>query len=147
MLSAFGLGAKKINNILAKVEAIDAGVHEAIMLNTEGFVSECTGDNIFIVQKGKLFTPPLSAGALYGITRNTVIECAKNMGIQVGEPNLTRYDIYTADEMFLTGTAAEVIPVIEVDARKIGAGKPGPLTARILAEFRKKASREGQMIR
>jgi hypothetical protein len=114
-----------LNNILARIEANLIGVEEAIMLNSEGYVAECTGDNIFIVQKGKLYTPPLSAGALYGITRNTVIECAKNMGIQVGEPNLTRYDIYTADEMFLTGTAAEMVPVVKVDGRVIGVRSKG----------------------
>ncbi len=135
-----------LNNILARIEANLIGVEEAIMLNSEGYVAECTGDNIFIVQKGKLYTPPLSAGALYGITRNTVIECAKNMGIQVGEPNLTRYDIYTADEMFLTGTAAEMVPVVKVDGRVIGNGKPGPMTAQLLAAFRGVTRHDGELI-
>ena len=88
----------------------------------------------------------MSAGALYGITRNTVIECAKNMGIQVGEPNLTRYDIYTADEMFLTGTAAEMVPVVKVDGRVIGNGKPGPMTAQLLAAFRGVTRHDGELI-
>ena len=135
-----------LNNILARIEANNAGVEEAIMLNTEGFVAECTGDNIFIVQKGKLFTPPLSAGALYGITRNTVLDAAKELGVAFAEPNLTRYDIYNADEMFLTGTAAEIIPVVKVDGRVIGTGKPGPLTAKLLAAFREKTKTDGEVI-
>jgi len=135
-----------LNNILARIEANLIGVEEAIMLNSEGYVAECTGDNIFIVQKGKLYTPPLSAGALYGITRNTVVDCARNMGIQVGEPNLTRYDIYTADEMFLTGTAAEMVPVVKVDGRVIGDGKPGPMTAKLLAAFRGVTRHDGELI-
>ena len=135
-----------LNNILARIEANLIGVEEAIMLNSEGYVAECTGDNIFIVQKGKLYTPPLSAGALYGITRNTVIECAKNMGIQVGEPNLTRYDIYTADECFLTGTAAEVIPAVKLDTRLIGNGQPGPLTRRFIARFHELTASSGAQI-
>lgn len=135
-----------LNNILARIEANNAGVEEAIMLNTEGFVAECTGDNIFIVQKGKLFTPPLSAGALYGITRNTVLDAAKELGVATAEPNLTRYDIYNADEMFLTGTAAEIIPVVKVDGRVIGTGKPGPVTAKLLAAFREKTKTDGEVI-
>ena len=114
-----------LNNILAKIEANNAGVEEAIMLNAEGFVAECTGDNLFIVKAGQLFTPPLSAGALYGITRQTVIEIAREAGYQVSEPNLTRYDLFNADECFLTGTAAEVIPAVKLDTRLIGDGKPG----------------------
>lgn len=117
-----------LNNILAKIEANNAGVEEAIMLNAEGFVAECTGDNIFIIKDGRLFTPPLSAGALYGITRQTVIDLARETGISVSEPNLTRYDIYIADECFLTGTGAEIIPVTKVDGRVIGNGRPGPIT-------------------
>ena len=136
-----------LNNVLAKIEAQQAGAGEGLMLNEQGFVSECTGDNIFTVKKGVIYTPPISSGALSGVTRNVVFEMAAELGITILEPNMTRYDIFTADECFLTGTAAEVIPVIEVDARKIGTGKPGPITASILAEFRKKASREGQMIR
>ena len=135
-----------LNNILARIEANLIGVEEAIMLNTDGFVAECTGDNVFIVQKGRLFTPPLSAGALYGITRNTVLDCARVMGIPSGEPNLTRYDIYTADEMFLTGTAAEMVPVVKVDGRVIGDGRPGPITARLLAAFRETTRHDGEII-
>ena len=97
-----------LNNILAKIEANNAGVEEAVMLNAEGFVAECTGDNLFIVKNGALFTPPLSAGALYGITRQTVIELAEEAGLKVSEPNLTRYDLFNADECFLTGTGAEI---------------------------------------
>jgi branched-chain amino acid aminotransferase len=135
-----------LNNILARIEANNAGVEEAIMLNTEGFVAECTGDNVFIVQKGRLYTPPLSAGALYGITRNTVIDAANALGIPVGEPNLTRYDIYIADEMFLTGTAAEMVPVVKVDGRVIGNGKPGPVTAQLLAAFKERTKTDGEPI-
>jgi len=135
-----------LNNILARIEANNAGVEEAIMLNSEGFVAECTGDNVFIVQKGRLYTPPLSAGALYGITRNTVLECARELGLTTGEPNLTRYDIYNATEMFLTGTAAEIVPVVKVDGRVIGDGQPGPVTARLLAAFRERTKVDGETI-
>jgi branched-chain amino acid aminotransferase len=135
-----------LNNILARIEANNAGVEEAIMLNSEGFVAECTGDNVFIVQKGRLYTPPLSAGALYGITRNTVLDVAKDLGIPSSEPNLTRYDVYNADEMFLTGTAAEIIPVVKVDGRVIGTGKPGPFTAKLLAGFQAKTRTDGEII-
>ena len=135
-----------LNNILARIEANNAGVEEAIMLNSDGFVAECTGDNVFIVQKGKLFTPPLSAGALYGITRNTVLDAARELGIPTGEPQLTRYDVYIADEMFLTGTAAEMVPVVKVDGRVIGDGKPGPVTAKLLAAFREKTKTDGEVI-
>jgi hypothetical protein len=135
-----------LNNILARIEANNAGVEEAIMLNSDGFVAECTGDNIFLVQKGKLFTPPLSAGALYGITRNTVLDVAKEEGIAFSEPNLTRYDVYNADEMFLTGTAAEIIPVVKVDGRVIGTGKPGPVTAKLLAGFQARTRTDGEII-
>lgn len=117
-----------LNNILAKIEANNGGVEEAVMLNHEGFVAECTGDNLFIVKAGRLLTPPLSAGALHGITRQTVIELAQEMGIPVTEPNLTRYDLFNADECFLTGTGAEIIPVVRIDGRVIGTGKPGKLT-------------------
>jgi branched-chain amino acid aminotransferase len=135
-----------LNNILARIEANNAGVEEAIMLNSDGFVAECTGDNVFIVQKGKLFTPPLSAGALYGITRNTVLDAARELGIPAAEPQLTRYDVYIADEMFLTGTAAEMVPVVKVDGRVIGDGKPGPVTAKLLAAFREKTKTDGEVI-
>lgn len=135
-----------LNNILARIEANNAGVEEAIMLNSDGFVAECTGDNVFIVQKGRLFTPPLSAGALYGITRNTVLDAARELGIPTAEPQLTRYDVYIADEMFLTGTAAEMVPVVKVDGRVIGDGKPGPVTAKLLAAFREKTKTDGEVI-
>ncbi|MEI7603274.1 MAG: branched-chain-amino-acid transaminase [Opitutae bacterium] len=135
-----------LNNILAKMEAQQHGFHECLMLNEQGYVSECTGDNVFLIHKGKLITPASYAGALVGITRQVAIEVAQTLNIPVVETNITRYDVWNADECFLTGTAAEVIPVIEVDARTIGTGKPGPLTAKILTEFRKKASKEGTMI-
>src|SRR5207244_10443275 len=109
------------------IEANTAGGEEAIMLNVEGYVAECTGYNIFILKNGQLFTPPLSAGALYGITRGVVMEIARETGIPVSEPNLTRYDLFNADECFLTGTGAELIPVTRLDGRVIGTGKPGPV--------------------
>lgn len=124
-----------LNNILAKMEAIRAGCLEAIMLNHKGEVAECTGDNIFVIKNGILKTPPTEAGILEGITRNFVMELARQQGIPVVECNLTRHDIYTADELFLTGTAAEVIAVTEVDSRTIGAGKQGPLTRQLRTAF------------
>jgi branched-chain amino acid aminotransferase len=124
-----------LNNILAKIEANNAGVEEAIMLNAEGFVAECTGDNIFAVKNGVLLTPPLSAGALYGITRQTVIELAEQTGVKVSEPNLTRYDLFCADECFISGTAAEIVPVVKIDGRVIGSGKPGPVTKKLTVEY------------
>jgi len=128
-----------LNNILAKIEATDAGVLEAVMLNHLGYVSECTGDNLFIVRDGVLSTPPVSAGILKGITRDSVIEIAGRFGIQVREENLTRLDLYIADECFLTGTAAEVVPVVRIDKRLIGSGKPGPMTKRLGEEFHRLA--------
>ena len=129
-----------LNNILAKIEAIDAGVLEAIMFNHQGLVAECTGENIFIVrrrgQSPALFTPPLHAGILEGITMNTVIGLAEKAGLDVLRSDLTKYDLYTADEMFLTGTAAEVIAITKVDGRLIGDGKPGPVTRQLTAAFR-----------
>ena len=124
-----------LNNILAKIEANNAGVEEAVMLNGEGFVAECTGDNVFIVKNGELSTPPLSAGALYGITRQTVIELAREAGLKVSEPNLTRYDLFNADECFITGTAAEIVPVVKIDGRVIGSGKPGAITRRLEEDY------------
>jgi branched-chain amino acid aminotransferase len=124
-----------LNNILAKIEANNAGVEEAVMLNSEGFVAEGTADNIFIIKNGVLLTPPLSAGALYGITRGTVMELAEQMGMKVSEPNLTRYDLFNADECFLTGTGAEIMPVIKIDGRIIGTGKPGTLTKKLVDEY------------
>lgn len=124
-----------LNNILAKIEAIQAGCEEAIMLNAQGFVAECTGDNLFITRGRRVFTPPLSAGALYGITRNTVIELARQNGLEVAECNLTRYDLFIADECFLTGTGAEVVPVVKIDGRTIGNGRPGPITRDLVKAY------------
>jgi branched-chain amino acid aminotransferase len=124
-----------LNNILAKIEAIDAGVPEAIMFNHEGLVSECTGDNLFLVRDGELQTPPTSAGILEGVTRDVVIRLAKRGEIPLEEKNLTRHDLYIADECFLTGTAAELISVTKVDGRTIGDGVPGPITMRLLEAF------------
>ncbi|MDR3281703.1 MAG: branched-chain-amino-acid transaminase [Endomicrobium sp.] len=126
-----------LNNILAKMEATRGGANEAVMLNHEGFVAECTGDNIFVVKNGILYTPPGSEGALVGITRDAVIELAKNkLKISVKEERITMYNIYTADECFLTGTAAEIVPVISVDSREISDGKPGKLTIKLVREFK-----------
>jgi len=135
-----------LNNILAKIEANQAGCEEAILLNSEGYVSECTGDNIFIVREGQLLTPPLSAGALYGITRRVVMELAAKSGLVVGEPNLTRYDVFNAEECFLTGTVAEIVPVVKVDGRVIGNGKPGPITTRLVAEYHALTKTTGEPI-
>jgi branched-chain amino acid aminotransferase len=124
-----------LNNILAKMEAIQSGCPEALMLNHEGEVAECTGDNIFIVKRGVLKTPPPDAGILEGVTRNTVLEGARAANIPVQETALTRLDVHTADECFLTGTAAEVIPVVKCDGRPIGNGKPGPITKQLRERF------------
>ncbi len=128
-----------LNNILAKIEAIDAGTLEAVMLNHQGYVAECTGDNLFIVSGGVLFTPPISSGILKGITRDAVIEIAADFGIAVREEDLTRHDLYVADECFLTGTAAEVVPVVRIDKRDVGDGSPGPVTKRLMTEFHRRA--------
>jgi branched-chain amino acid aminotransferase len=135
-----------LNNILAKIEANNAGVEEAIMLNSEGYVSECTADNLFLVKGNQLLTPPLAAGALYGITRGTVMELARADGMQVSEPNLTRYDVFIADECFLTGTGAEVIPVTKVDGRTIGTGKPGTQTRKLIERYRALVNSTGEPI-
>ncbi|HXI69393.1 MAG TPA: branched-chain-amino-acid transaminase [Verrucomicrobiae bacterium] len=124
-----------LNNILAKIEANNAGVEEAVMLNAEGFVAECTADNLFIIKNGEVFTPPNSAGALYGITRQTVIDLAQAAGLKVTEPDLTRYDLFNADECFLTGTGAEIMPVVKIDGRIIGTGKPGPHTRELVEKY------------
>jgi branched-chain amino acid aminotransferase len=124
-----------LNNILAKIEAVQAGCVEALMLNNKGEVAECTGDNIFLVKRGGLKTPSLESGILEGVTRNVVIELARTTGIPVEEVPLTRHDVYTADECFLTGTAAEVIPVVKCDGRPIGTGKPGPVTRQLRERF------------
>ncbi len=135
-----------LNNILAKIEAQHLGYHEAIMLNDQGYVAECTGDNVFIVHKGELITPSASAGALKGITRDTALSIAEELGIPWREANMTRYDVWIAEELFLTGTAAEIVPIVEVDARPIGNGKPGPVTAKFLESFRRRSSSEGTML-
>jgi branched-chain amino acid aminotransferase len=135
-----------LNNILAKIEANNAGVEEAIMLNAEGYVSECTADNLFLIKGNQLLTPPLSAGALYGITRGTVMDIARGEGMEVLEPNLTRYDVFNADECFLTGTGAEVIPIIKVDGRVIGTGKPGTTTRRLIEKYRALVNSAGEPI-
>ena len=135
-----------LNNILAKIEANLAGVPEAIMLNQEGYVAECTGDNIFIIKGKTLFTPASVHGALKGITRDVAMELAARIGLEVREELLTRYDLYVADECFLTGTAAEVIPVVEIDGRKIGTGAPGPYTRELVKLYREKAMSEGTPI-
>ncbi len=132
-----------LNNILAKVEAINAGVEEAVMLNSEGYVAECTGDNIFIVKNGSLFTPPIHSGVLRGITRGAVIDIAHLKEIPIHEEVLTRYDLFNADEMFLTGTAAEIIPVVRMDRRKIGDGKVGKMTLKLISEFHKLTKVDG----
>lgn len=125
-----------LNNILAKLEAKLSGVQEAIMMNNEGYVSEATGDNIFIVKNGVLITPPAFLGILQGITRDTVMELAQKEGITVEEKVFTRYDIYTSDECFLTGTAAEIIPVVKVDGRTIADGKPGAMTQKLIKKYK-----------
>jgi branched-chain amino acid aminotransferase len=124
-----------LNNIMAKIEARQAGCLEAVMLNREGFVAECTGDNIFIVRDGELFTPSPFHGALDGVTMQTVMEIASSLDIRALRTTLTRYDLYNADESFMTGTGAEIIPVIKIDGREIGDGKPGRLTQRLIAGF------------
>ena len=131
-----------LNSILAKIEALNAGVIEAIMLNSAGEVAECTGDNIFTVTDGALRTPPLTAGILEGITRGVVLELAEEAGIPAKEEEMTRYDLFNADECFLTGTAAEIVPVVTIDRRAIGDGKPGPVTLDLLKRFRQLVKKE-----
>ncbi|MGI6415663.1 MAG: branched-chain-amino-acid transaminase [Thermoguttaceae bacterium] len=126
-----------LNNILAKIEGLKAGCIEALMLNHKGEVTECTGDNIFLVRDGRLLTPPVDAGILEGVTRGAVLELAEAAGIPVREVPLTRHDVYIADECFLTGTAAEVIPVVKVDSRPIGDGRPGTITRDLIERFHK----------
>ena len=116
------------------------------MLNSQGFVAECTGDNVFMLKGGQLLTPPLAAGALYGITRGVAIELAKSLGVEVTEPNLTRYDLYNADEVFITGTAAEVVPVVKIDGRQIGSGKPGKLTKNLIKAYQDLTNSTGEAI-
>ena len=135
-----------LNNILAKIEAKQSGAVEALMLNNEGFVAECSGDNIFVVKNEVIITPPSHLGILEGVTRNSVITLAREAGFQVEERTFTRHDIYIADECFLTGTAAEVIPVVKLDRRVIGEGKPGIVTQKLIAAFRHFANNFGTPI-
>jgi len=132
-----------LNNILAKIEAVNAGCDEAIMLDSLGYVAECTGDNIFIVKRDQLYTPPQCMGTLRGITRDTVLEIARSNKISIHEHVLTRHEVYISDECFLTGTAAKIIPVIKVDGRVIGNGKPGRLTLSLMKKFKEMTKKEG----
>ena len=144
---AFDPRVKSLNylkNILAKIDAQRAGAHEAIMLNGAGFIAECTADNIFVVRHGRLLTPAPQDGALEGITRGAVLELAAEAGIAADEPRLTRYDVYTADECFLTGTGAELMPVAELDGRRIGDGTAGPITRRLSDAFHALVRHEGE---
>lgn len=135
-----------LNNILAKIEAQKLGYQECLMLNNEGYVAECSGDNVFIVFDGKLITPPVSCGSLGGMTREATIDCATKLGIEVVEKPLTRFDVWTADECFLTGTAAKLIPLVELDSRTIGNGKCGPITKKLLQAFNEMAQKVGVRI-
>jgi len=135
-----------LNNVMARVEANLAGADEALMLNDAGNVAECTADNVFIAKHGQIFTPPVAAGALRGITRSVVFEIAAELGVKVRETDITRHDVFVADECFLTGTAAEIVPVVKADGRSIGNGKPGPITARIIARFRQLTRETGTPI-
>jgi branched-chain amino acid aminotransferase len=132
-----------LNNIMAKIECIQAGCEEGIMLNEQGYVAECTGDNLFIIKNGQVYSPTISSGALNGITRQAVIEVIRDLGLPFQEVTLTRHDVYTADECFLTGTAAEVIPAVQYDRRPIGDGKPGKITASIIQKFKELANSTG----
>jgi len=132
-----------LNNILAKIEATNAGYEEALLLSSQGYVSECTGENIFIIKDDCLITPPAYMGILKGITRGCVIEVAQNMGMRVEEAVLTRHDVYNAEEVFLTGTAAEIVPIIKVDNRSIGTTKPGSRTIELLRHFRTLTTTDG----
>ena len=125
-----------LNNVMARIEANLANADEALMLNDQGNVAECTADNVFVIKNGQIFTPPISAGALRGITRSVVFEIAAELGLKISEADITRHDVFIADECFLTGTAAELIPVIKADGRVIGTGKPGPISTRMIARFR-----------
>src|SRR5438067_2401031 len=135
-----------LNNVMARVEANLAGADEALMLKDAGNVAECTADNVFIVKHGQIFTPPITAGALRGITRSIVFEIAAELGVKARDSDITRHDVFVADECFLTGTAAEIVPVVKADGRSIGNGKPGPITARIIARFRQVTRETGTPI-
>jgi branched-chain amino acid aminotransferase len=132
-----------LNNILAKIEAVNAGFEEALMLSHSGYVTECTGENIFLVKGRMLLTPPPYIGVLRGITRQTVMELGAEAGFEVREELLTRHDVFNADEVFLTGTAAEIIPVVAIDGRRIGSGRPGRATKQLQRAFRALTQREG----
>ncbi len=132
-----------LNNILAKIEAINCGYQEALMMDHLGYIAECTGDNIFVVKKGELYTPPQCMGTLRGITRDTVLSIAKKLKIPTHEHVLTRHELYISQECFLTGTAAEIVPVVKIDGRRIGDGKPGKITKLIMREFKKLTRRDG----
>ena len=140
-----------LNNILAKIECIRAGVPECIMLNSRGLVAECSGDNIFVYirdfnGRGELRTPPVSAGILEGITRDAVMQLGEKMGLRVVEKDLALFDIYAAEEAFLTGTAAEVVPVTRLDMREIGDGKPGAITTQLIAAYKEMTNAEGEPV-
>jgi branched-chain amino acid aminotransferase len=135
-----------LNNVMARIEANLAGADEALMLNDAGNVAECTADNVFIIKRGQIFTPPIAAGALRGITRSVVFEIAAELGLKITETDITRHDVFVADECFLTGTAAEVIPVVKADARPIGTGKPGSITMRMIERFREMTRATGTPI-
>lgn len=132
-----------LNNILAKIEATNSGVQEAVMLNSDGYVAECTGDNIFIVKDKSLLTPPAYVGILKGITRGVIIDIAAKGRISVHEELITRHDLFNAEECFLTGTAVEIVPVVKIDGRVIGKGEPGKVTLTLMKEFRRLARTEG----
>lgn len=135
-----------LNNVMAKVEALKAGASEGLMLNEQGFVAECTGDNVFIVKNGEVITPPVSDGSLDGITRQVIFELCAELAIPIREATLARYHLYTADESFLTGTAAETIPMVKLDDREIGSGVPGPVSLKLIEAYRKKVRTEGTPI-
>lgn len=135
-----------LNSVMVKLEAARAGALEALTVNSQGYVCEGSGDNVFIVKRGKVYTPPTYLGALDGITRHAIMDLCEEMGLPLTETPFTRHDVYVADECFLTGTAAEVIPVIEVDGREIGSGQPGPITQQLLSEFRKIVRQQGRRV-
>lgn len=135
-----------LNNILGKIEARQFGALEAIMLNDQGYIAECTADNVFIVHKGVIITPAVSQGALRGVTRGAIFDVAAELGVPIREADMTRYDVWCADECFLTGTGAEVVPVVKLDGREIGSGKPGAITQQVLASFRRRVLVEGTRI-
>ena len=135
-----------LNNVMARIEANLASADEALMLNDAGNVAECTADNVFVIKHGQIFTPPITAGALQGITRSVVFDIAGEFGSKVIEADFTRHDIFVADECFLTGTAAEIVPVVKADGRVIGNGKPGPITMRIITRFREMTRNTGTPI-